>query len=128
MRSHQGQCRRLQTERQSIESIIEPKKQRSIPIDQYVDSFRTTFGHSDSFYEGLDDYDEEDAEVGGIHEARLRLTAEECGLLVQDACTETAHGSGGDIVYSLIQRKKYGDKLLGFKNNNLRPSNAMAEI
>jgi len=128
LRSHQGQCRRLLTERQSIDSNIEPKKQRSIPIDQYVDSFRTTFGHSDSFYEGLDDYDEEDAEVGGVHEARLQLTAEECGLLVQDACTVTAHGSACDIVYSLIQRNKYGDKLLGFDINKLRPSNAMEVI
>ena len=40
----------------------------------------------------------------------------------------TAHGSGCDIVYPLIQRNKYGDKLLGFDINKLRPSNAMEVI
>ena len=62
-------------------------------------------------------------------ETQIVATAEDCGFLDRaDVLIETAHGSGSDIVYSLIQMIKYEEKLRGFDINRLCSSSAVKDI
>ena len=132
LRSHQGQCRRLHPEMQSVEPKTQLRKQstvESLPIDRFVESFGLTFGHNDLICEEYDDDELSDVDIRSVMEAQGEETAEECGFLDRaDASRETGHVIGSNIVYSFIQKIKYKEKLRGFDINILLSSNAVKDI
>ena len=84
LRSHQGQCRRLHPELQSVEPKTQLRKQstvESLPIDRFVESFGLTFGHNDLICEEYDDDELSDVDIRSVMEAQGEETAEECGFL-----------------------------------------------
>jgi hypothetical protein len=96
------------------------KPVRSLLINQYGESFGLSFGHNDRICEGYGDEDLSDVDINSVMETQIVATAEDCGFLDRaDVLIETAHGSGSDIVYSLIQMIKYEEKLRGFDINRL---------
>jgi len=132
LRSHQGQCRRLHPETESVEPKTILRKQstvESLPIDRFIESFGLTFGHNDLICEGYDDDELSDVDIRSVMEAQGEETAEECRYLDRvDASRETEHVLGSDIVYSFIQKIKYKEKLRGFDINILLSSNAVKDI
>ena len=132
LRSHQGQCKRFVNVRRSIVLNTQPstkKPSRSLLINQYGESFGLSFGHNDWICEGYGDEDLSDVDINSVMETQIVATAEDCGFLDRaDVLIETAHGSGIDIVYSLIQMIKYEEKLRGFDINRLCSSSAVKDI
>ena len=132
LRRHQGQCKKLLNQARSVVLNIPPSKKtqvRSLLINEYGESFRPTFGHNDWICEAYNDEDLSDVDINSVMETLIVQTAEDCGFLDRaDVLMETAHGSGSDIVYSLIQMIKYEEKLRGFDINRLCSSSAVKDI
>ena len=132
LRRHQGQCKKLLNQTRSVVLNTPPSKKtqvRSLLINEYGESFRPTFGHNDWICEAYNDEDLSDVDINSVMETLIVQTAEDCGFLDRaDVLMETAHGSGSDIVYSLIQMIKYEEKLRGFDINRLCSSSAVKDI
>lgn len=132
LRRHQGQCKKLLNQTRSVVLNTPPSKKtqvRSLLINEYGESFRPTFGHNDWICEAYNDEDLSDVDINSVMETLIVQTAEDCGFLDRaDVLIETAHGSGSDIVYSLIQMIKYEEKLRGFDINRLCSSSAVKDI
>ena len=132
LRRHQGQCKKLLNQTRSVVLNTPPSKKtqvRSLLINEYGESFRPTFGHNDWICEAYNDEDLSDVDINSVMETLIVQTAEDCGFLDRaDVLMETAHGSGSDIVYSLIQMIKYEEKLRGFDINRLCSSRAVKDI
>ena len=132
LRRHQGQCKKLLNQTRSAVLNTPPSKKtqvRSLLINEYGESFRPTFGHNDWICEAYNDEDLSDVDINSVMETLIVQTAEDCGFLDRaDVLMETAHGSGSDIVYSLIQMIKYEEKLRGFDINRLCSSSAVKDI
>ena len=132
LRRHQGQCKKLLNQTRSVVLNTPPSKKtqvRSLLINEYGESFRPTFGHNDWICEAYNDEDLSDVDINSVMETLIVQTAEDCGFLDRaDVLMETAHGSGSDIVYSLIQMIKYEEKLRGFDINRLCSSSAVKGI
>jgi hypothetical protein len=132
LRRHQGQCKKLLNQTRSVVLNTPPSKKtqvRSLLINEYGESFRPTFGHNDWICEAYNDEDLSDVDINSVMETQIVATAEDCGFLDRaDVLMETAHGSGSDIVYSLIQMIKYEEKLRGFDINRLCSSRAVKDI
>ena len=132
LRRHQGQCKKILNQTRSVVLNTPPSKKtqvRSLLINEYGESFRPTFGHNDWICEAYNDEDLSDVDINSVMETLIVQTAEDCGFLDRaDVLMETAHGSGSDIVYSLIQMIKYEEKLRGFDINRLCSSSAVKDI
>ena len=132
LRRHQGHCKKLLNQTRSVVLNTPPSKKtqvRSLLINEYGESFGPTFGHNDWICEAYNDEDLSDVDINSVMETLIVQTAEDCGFLDRaDVLMETAHGSGSDIVYSLIQMIKYEEKLRGFDINRLCSSRAVKDI